>query len=60
MVVAVLQGLASVLARPLRMPALAGLTIIASVAVFLLTTVGGPTLMHAFVTSNFSMRRVRI
>ena len=52
MIVALLQALAPLLARQLRIPALAGLAVNASVAVFLLTTVGGLTLVHAFVTSN--------
>ena len=55
MVVALVQGLAPLLARQLRMPALAGLTVNASVVVFVLTTLGGLTLIHAFVTSNFSV-----
>ncbi len=55
MVVAVMQGLAPLLARQLRMPGLAGLGVNASVAVFVLTTIGGLTLIHAFVTSNFSV-----
>ncbi|TDJ62072.1 MAG: c-type cytochrome biogenesis protein CcmF, partial [Proteobacteria bacterium] len=55
MVVAVVQGLAPLLARQLRMPGLAGLSVNASVAVFVLTTIGGLTLIHAFVTSNFSV-----
>ncbi|MCZ6732274.1 MAG: heme lyase CcmF/NrfE family subunit [Gammaproteobacteria bacterium] len=55
LVVAVVQGLAPLLARQLRMPGLAGLSVNASVAVFVLTTIGGFTLIHAFVTSNFSV-----
>ncbi len=58
LVVAVLQGLAPVGARLLRWPALAKVGVHAAVAVFVLTTIGGLTLIHAFVTSNFSVRYV--
>lgn len=55
MVVALVQGLAPLAARGLRIPSLAGITVNAATAVFLLTTVGALTLIHAFVTGNFSV-----
>ncbi len=58
MVMALIQGLAPVLARWLGEPRLASLSISASFLVFGLTTVGLITLIHAFVTSNFSVTYV--
>ncbi|HEX9625672.1 MAG TPA: heme lyase CcmF/NrfE family subunit [Acidiferrobacterales bacterium] len=49
------QALAPAAARIFNRPALRHLSINASVAVFALTTIGGATLIHAFVTSNFSV-----
>ena len=56
--VALIQGMAPILAQTLRIPRLAQLSVNASVAVFVLTTVGGLALVHAFVTSNFSVQYV--
>src|SRR3970282_2976206 len=42
----------------LRHPRLAQLSVNASAAVFMLTTIGGLSLVHAFVTSNFSVQYV--
>jgi cytochrome c-type biogenesis protein CcmF len=53
--VALIQGMAPILAQTLRIPRLAQLSVNASVAVFLLTSLGGLALVHAFVTSNFSV-----
>src|SRR5216684_2880601 len=53
--VALVQGLAPLLAHKLRLPSLADISINAAILVFLLTTLGGLTLIHAFVTSNFSV-----
>ena len=58
MVMALIQGLAPILARWLDEPRLASLSVSASVLVFVLTTIGGATLIHAFVTSNFSVEYV--
>jgi cytochrome c-type biogenesis protein CcmF len=58
MVLAIIQGLAPLLARWLGEPRLASLSISASFLVFALTTVGLVTLVHAFVTSNFSVTYV--
>ncbi len=58
MAVALLQGLGPLLARWARMPSLAGISVNAAGAVFALTTVGGLSLIHAFVTGNFSVQYV--
>ena len=58
LMVALIQGMAPILAQTLRIPRLAQLSVNASVAVFLLTTLGGLALVHAFVTSNFSVQYV--
>ncbi|KPK12722.1 MAG: hypothetical protein AMJ68_00485 [Acidithiobacillales bacterium SG8_45] len=58
MIMALIQGLAPILARWLDEPRLASLSVSASVLVFVLTTIGGATLIHAFVTSNFSVEYV--
>jgi cytochrome c-type biogenesis protein CcmF len=55
LIVALVQGLSPLLARQLRLPGLAWLSVHASLAVFALTTIGGLTLIHAFVTENFSV-----
>jgi cytochrome c-type biogenesis protein CcmF len=55
LLVALIQGLAPVGARLFAVPRLAAVGVNAAIAVFLLTTVGGITLIHAFVTSNFSV-----
>jgi cytochrome c-type biogenesis protein CcmF len=55
MVFALLQALGPLLARWLRVPALAGISVSAATAVFLLTTIGGVTLIYSFVISNFSV-----
>jgi cytochrome c-type biogenesis protein CcmF len=58
LIVALIQGLAPLAARWFNMPRLAAISINATFLVFLLTTVGGATLIHAFVTSNFSVQYV--
>ncbi|MEX2164150.1 MAG: heme lyase CcmF/NrfE family subunit [Sulfuricaulis sp.] len=58
MMVALLQGVSPIAAHYLRQPRLAQLSVNASAAVFLLTTIGGLSLIHAFVTSNFSVQYV--
>jgi len=58
MMVALLQGAAPIAAHYLRQPRLAQLSVNASAAVFMLTTIGGLSLVHAFVTSNFSVQYV--
>ncbi len=55
LMVALIQGTAPIAARAFRMPALSWVSVHASIAVFALTTIGGLTLIHAFVTSNFSV-----
>jgi len=55
MLVALVQGLAPVGAHAFRQPRLAQISVNASVAVFALTSLGGLSLIHAFVTSNFSV-----
>ena len=52
------QALAPFAARAWAAPAVARLSINAAVVVFVLTTLGGAILIHAFVTSNFSVRYV--
>ncbi len=56
--VALAQGLAPLAAHLWRKPGLAQISVNASVAVFALTTIGGLSLIHAFVTSNFSVEYV--
>ncbi len=56
--IALIQGLAPILARWLDEPRLSAITLNASILVFGLTTIGGATLIHAFVTSNFSVAYV--
>ena len=58
MLVALVQGLAPMAAHYFKQPRLAQLSVSASVAVFALTTLGGLSLIHAFVTSNFSVMYV--
>jgi cytochrome c-type biogenesis protein CcmF len=58
MMVALVQGLAPMAAHYLKQPRLAQLSVNGSVAVFALTTLGGLSLVHAFVTSNFSVQYV--
>ena len=58
LVVAGIQALAPIAARLLRQPALASISLNAAVAVFGLTTIGGMTLIHAFVTGNFTVAYV--
>jgi len=60
LVMAAVQTLAPVAARIFRRPALASISINASVAVFVLTTIGALTIVHAFVTSNFSVQYVAV
>jgi len=58
LIVALIQGLAPIAAHYLRQPRLAQLSVNASVAVFVLTSIGGLSLVHAFVTSNFTVQYV--
>jgi len=58
MAVALVQGLAPLLARWLDEPRLSAITLNASILVFGLTTIGGATLIYAFATSNFSVAYV--
>jgi cytochrome c-type biogenesis protein CcmF len=58
MLVALVQGLAPAAAHAWRQPRLAQLSVSGSVAVFALTSLGGLSLIHAFVTSNFSVQYV--
>jgi len=60
MIVALVQGVAPIAAHLLKQPRLAQLSVNASVAVFALTTIGGLSLVHAFVTSNFSVQYVAL
>lgn len=53
--VAIVQGLAPFLARYLKIPAFGRVSVNAAILVALLTTVGGITLIHAFITNNFSV-----
>ena len=53
--VALVQGLAPVAARVTREPRLASLSVNAAILMFVLTTIGAVTLIHAFVTDNFSV-----
>ena len=56
--VALLQGLAPLLARATGIPALRRLSVSAAGVVFLLTTIGAAALIHAFVIGNFSVKYV--
>jgi len=56
--VALVQGLAPLLAHWLRDPRIARVAINAAIMVFVLTSIGGAALIHAFVTSNFSVMYV--
>ncbi len=56
--VALLQGLAPLLARQFGLPVFARLSLSAAVTVFVLTSVGGAALIHAFVIGNFSVQYV--
>jgi cytochrome c-type biogenesis protein CcmF len=56
--VALIQGLAPVAARAFNFPRLAAISVNASLLGFLLVSVGGASLIHAFVTSNFSVQYV--
>jgi cytochrome c-type biogenesis protein CcmF len=58
MLVALVQGLAPMAAHYLKQPRLAQISVNGSAAVFALTTLGGLSLIHAFVTSNFSVQYV--
>ncbi len=58
MLVALVQGLGPIAAHVWKQPRLAQLSVNASVAVFGLTTIGGLSLVHAFLTSNFSVEYV--
>ena len=60
LIVALVQGLAPVAAHFLRKPGLAQISVNASVVMFALTTLGGLSLIHAFVTSNFSVEYVAV
>ncbi len=53
--VALVQALAPAVARLAGVPALAWLSVRAAMLVFLLTSVGGLVLMHAFISGNFSV-----
>jgi cytochrome c-type biogenesis protein CcmF len=57
-VVAIIQGVAPLAARLLKQPRLAAISVNATVVVFVLTTIGGLSLIQAFVTSNFSVKYV--
>ncbi len=53
--VALIQALAPAAARLTGVPVLAWLSVRAAMLVFLLTSVGGLVLMHAFISGNFSV-----
>jgi cytochrome c-type biogenesis protein CcmF len=55
---ALIQGLAPAAAHAFKRPELARIGINASIAMFVLTSIGGAALIHAFVTSNFSIQYV--
>ncbi len=54
-VLACVQGLTPIAARVLRRPELASLTGNLAVAVFVLTSIGGATIIYSFLTNNFSV-----
>jgi cytochrome c-type biogenesis protein CcmF len=56
--VALIQGLAPMVAHAAHRPAWAQVSINASVALFVLTSLGFAALLHAFVTDNFSVQYV--
>ena len=58
MTVALIQGVAPIVAHVAHRPAWARVSVNASVALFVLTSIGFVTLMQAFVTSNFSVQYV--
>ena len=58
--VALLQGLAPLLAHWLCDPRIARIGSNAAIAVFALISIGGAALIHAFVTSNFSVQNVAV
>ncbi|MBI3898227.1 MAG: heme lyase CcmF/NrfE family subunit [Gammaproteobacteria bacterium] len=60
LVVAAMQALAPLVARVLRVPNVAAVSVNAAVAVFVLLSMGGATLIHAFMTSDFSVLYVAI
>ena len=57
-VLAMVQAIAPWLAGRLQAPALARSGVMASYLILILMTIGGATLIHAFVTSDFSVRYV--
>jgi cytochrome c-type biogenesis protein CcmF len=58
LVVALIQGLSPLAARLLHRPELTRINFHASIAMFVLTTIGAATLIHAFVTGNYSVQYV--
>ncbi|BAU47673.1 cytochrome C biogenesis protein CcmF [Sulfurifustis variabilis] len=58
LVAAGVQAVAPLAARWLRAPQLAAMSVNATIAVFALTSLGGAALIHAFVSSNFSVQYV--
>ena len=56
--VAIVQALAPLAARYLHRPELGRVGVNASVVLFVLTSLGGLALIHAFVTDNFSVKYV--
>jgi cytochrome c-type biogenesis protein CcmF len=56
--VAGVQAVAPLAERWLRAPQMSALSVNATIAVFALTSLGGIALVHAFVTSNFSVQYV--
>ncbi|MDA8421576.1 MAG: heme lyase CcmF/NrfE family subunit [Pseudomonadota bacterium] len=54
-VLACIQGLTPAAARLLRRPELSGLTANLAIAVFVLTSIGGATIIYSFLTNNFSV-----
>lgn len=55
---ALLQGLAPIAARVTGSPALARMSLACAPVTFALTTLGGASLIHAFITNNFSVQYV--
>ena len=58
MAAALVMGMAPLLARWMRRPALAQIASPAMTTVFVLTTLGGLAMIHAFVTGNYSVQYV--
>ena len=56
--VAIVQALAPLAARYLKRPELANVGVNAAIVLFVLTSLGGLALIHAFVTDNFSVKYV--